>query len=152
MRQRDPWSARSIYYLAKTLVNQLKQGENYESLNPVVGIHLLGFDLFTDPSQALWCFELRDRRQHQVRLGQELQLHIVELFKADRLNPASASLSAWITFFQHSQEETRMNQVSNPSVQQAFERLKALSADEETQRLAFVRERALRLEEIFAEH
>jgi len=37
-----------------------------------------------------------------------------------------------------------MEQIDYPPVQQALERLRGLSADEETRRLAFVRERALR--------
>ena len=37
-----------------------------------------------------------------------------------------------------------MSQLSYPPVQQALEMLKNLSADDETQRKAFVRERALR--------
>jgi len=35
-------------------------------LKPVIGIHLLDFDLFTEPhqlNQAHWCFEMRDRWQ-----------------------------------------------------------------------------------------
>ena len=37
-----------------------------------------------------------------------------------------------------------MNQITHPPVQQALAHLKALSGDEESRRLAFVRERALR--------
>lgn len=37
-----------------------------------------------------------------------------------------------------------MSQIHDPSVQAAFDKLQALSADAETRRLAFVRERALR--------
>jgi hypothetical protein len=37
-----------------------------------------------------------------------------------------------------------MQQIDYPPVQQALERIRGLSADEETRRLAFVRERALR--------
>jgi hypothetical protein len=36
--------------------------------------HLLDFALFQDEDQAIWCFELRDREQHDVRLGEELQI------------------------------------------------------------------------------
>ena len=53
-------------------------------------------------------------------------------------------LIAWVTFFEHWKEESIMSQLSYPPVQQALEMLKDLSADDETQRKAFVRERALR--------
>ena len=146
VRRYNAWSARSAYYLARTLTGQLKSGEDYQRLKPVIGIHLLDFDLFEAPdqaAQALWCFELRDRRQSHVTLGNELQLNIIELPKADRLGLAQPGLAAWVAFFEHWQEESTMAAIAYPPVQQALEHIKALSADDETRRLAFVRERAL---------
>lgn len=142
-----PWSARSTYYLASTLTKQIASGEGYADLKPVIGIHLLDFDLFDEPhqrSQAHWCFEMRDRWQPATRLGSELELNIIELGKADRLHSACAqSLAAWVAFFEHWSEESAMSQLSYPPVQQALNMLKDLSADAETQARALVRERAL---------
>ena len=148
VRRFDLWSARSVYYLASTLAKQLSHGQDYHLIKPVIGIHLLDFDLFTAPAQmqqAHWCFELRDRWQPATRLGAELELNIIELAKADRLHAAGAQgLNAWVTFFEHWKEDSTMGQLTYPPVQQALEVLKDLSADDETQRKAFVRERALR--------
>ncbi|MCG5525058.1 hypothetical protein LRB11_08965, partial [Ectothiorhodospira haloalkaliphila] len=47
-------------------------------------------------------------------------------------------------FFKHWQETLTMAKITHEPVQQAMNRLKELSADEEARRLAFVRERALR--------
>ena len=159
-RREPAWSARSVYYLARTLTLQLNGGDDYARLKAAIGIHLLDFDLFDDPQdrdQALWCFELRDRRRSSVRLGDELELNLIELPKADRMAgigdsqfwggasaPLPAALAAWVTFMEHWQEESRMEQIDYPPVQQALMRVRELSADEETRRLAFVRERALR--------
>ena len=102
VRPFDLWSARSVYYLASTLAKQLGHGQDYHLIKPVIGIHLLDFDLFTAPAQmqqAHWCFELRDRWQPATRLGAELELNIIELAKADRLHKAGAQgLNAWVTF------------------------------------------------------
>ena len=146
VRRYNAWSARSAYYLARTLTQQLKSGEDYQRLKPVIGIHLLDFELFDAPEQkqqALWCFELRDRQQPDVKLGNELQLNIIELPKADRLGVTQVNLAAWITLFEHWQEEPKMAAIAYPPVQLAIDRLKDLSSDTEAQRLAFVRERAL---------
>jgi predicted transposase/invertase (TIGR01784 family) len=143
VRRYHAWSARSAYYLARTLTGQLKSGEDYQSLKPVIGIHLLDFELFEAPDQALWCFELRDRRQPHITLGNELQLNLIELPKADRLGLAQPALRAWVAFFEHWQEESTMAAIAYPPVKQALDHIKALSADAETRRLAFVRERAL---------
>jgi hypothetical protein len=112
-----PGSARSAYYLARTLTSQLDSGQDYQGLKPVIGIHLLDFDLFTAPeqsAQALWCFEMRDRKRPDVLLGNELQLNILELPKADRLGVTQAGLAAWITLFEHWQEENRMAAIDYP--------------------------------------
>jgi predicted transposase/invertase (TIGR01784 family) len=149
-RRDADWSARSIYYLARTLTQQLDGGDDYTRLKPVIGIHWLDFDLYEDADQAVWCFELRDRRCSHVRLGDELELNLIELRKADRLardgaqSGVSTALAAWVTFMEHWQEEARMAQIDYPPVQQALARVRELSADEETRRLAFVRERAVR--------
>ena len=84
--QRFPrWSARSAFYLSRLLGSQIDAGQAYVNLKPVVGVRLLDFDLFDGHRSALWHFEMRDRHDPSVRLGDELSLHVVELRKADRL-------------------------------------------------------------------
>jgi predicted transposase/invertase (TIGR01784 family) len=70
-------------------------------------------------------------------------MNLIELNKADRLGLPPGPLRAWITFFKHWQEELTMASFTHKPVQQALNRLRELSGDEETRRLAFVRERAL---------
>jgi predicted transposase/invertase (TIGR01784 family) len=156
MSRRERWSARSMVYLSKTLGTQLKAGVDYAKLKPVIGIHLLVYDLFPEQEQACWCFEMRDRANPAVSLGSELQLYVVELSKADQLarrgnqsgRPAVdlSALSAWVKYFQHWKEPRIMNQIAHPPVRQAMRKLKVLSADDETRRLAEVRERALMIQ------
>ena len=156
MRQREKWSTRSMVYLAKTLGTQLKAGVDYAKLKPVIGIHLLGYDLFPEQDQARWCFEMRDGTNPAVKLGSELQLYIVELAKWDRLNSGGnqgglladglSALAAWINYFQHWKEPNIMDQIAYPPVRRAMRRLKAISANDETRRLAEVFERALSTE------
>ena len=150
MSKREQWSSRSVYYLAKTMAGQLKSGEPYAQLKPVIGIHLLAYVLFKGQDQACWCFELRDATNPLVKLGSELQLNIIELPKAARLvatqgavNGMSPALIAWLMYFEYSQEEEIMNQIAHPWVVEAMTNLKDLSADEETRRRAERRELAL---------
>jgi len=119
--------------------------EGYDHIQPVVGIHLMDFDLFAEPDQALWEFELRDRQRPGVVLNRCLQLNLVELPKADRLRSRiSPILAQWITYFEHFREEHVMQQIQHPPIQKAYQHLHALSGDELARREAFVRERALR--------
>lgn len=148
VRRYGAWHKRGLFYLARTLGLQLDAGEDYQHLRASVGIHLLDFDLFTateaQKRQAVWRFEMRDESQPEVTLGNILQMNLIELGKADRLNLAPGPLAAWVTFFEHWQEELTMANVAHEPVKQAMSRIRELSADEEAQRLAFVRERALR--------
>ena len=146
VRRERAWSERSVYYLARTFVQPLRAGGEYETLKPAIGIHLLDFDLFPDPSQAHWCFEMRDRHQPSVTLGEELQLNLIELPKADRAGLAGGALAAWVEFLEHWQEEERMAEIDYPPVQQALKRIRRLSADEEAQHYAMMRERAVHTE------
>ncbi|SEO39258.1 Rpn family recombination-promoting nuclease/putative transposase [Vreelandella aquamarina] len=148
VRRYGAWHKRGLFYLARTLGSQLSAGEDYQELRASVGLHLLDFDLFTEKAtereQAVWRFEMRDERQPDVTLGNILQMNLIELNKADRLGLPEGPLRAWITFFKHWQEELTMANVAHEPVKKAMSRIRELSADEETRRLAFVRERALR--------
>jgi predicted transposase/invertase (TIGR01784 family) len=136
-----------LYYLARMLSQQLAQGEDYSQLRSAVGIHLLDFDLFSvtpeQRQQAHWRFEMRDQHQPAVGLGNLLQLNLIELKKADRLQQAQDARADWITFFEHWQEETTMAAIEHPPIREAMSQIRQLSADEHARRLAFVRERAL---------
>lgn len=142
-RQRD-WGARSLFYLARLLSQQLGAGEEYQAVASAIGIHLLDFDLFTSSetqrAQALWRFEMRDTTQPDVLLGSELQLTVIELQKADRVGWAPGPASDWVRFFKHWQEDTVMADVTHEPVKKAMGSIRKLSADEEAQRLAEARE------------
>ncbi|MCG5493550.1 Rpn family recombination-promoting nuclease/putative transposase [Ectothiorhodospira variabilis] len=148
VRRYGAWHKRGLFYLARTLGNQLNAGEDYQHLRASVGLHLQDFDLFThseaERQQAVWRFEMRDETQPEVTLGNVLQMNLIELRKADTLGLPPGPLSDWITFFKHWRETLTMAKIAHEPVQQAMNRLKELSADEEARRLAFVRERALR--------
>jgi predicted transposase/invertase (TIGR01784 family) len=106
------WSSRSVYYLARNLGRQLQAGESYHQVQPVIGIHLMDFDLFEE-DQACWAFELRDRQRPEVLLDRGLQLHLIELSKADRLHSqAHSALADWIAYLKHWQEDAIMQGIA----------------------------------------
>jgi predicted transposase/invertase (TIGR01784 family) len=134
-------------------------------LKPVVGVHLLDFELFESHPSALWHFEMRDRRDPSVRLGDEMSLYVVELRKADRGmkarahdrvrqgapqqprdGPLDGGLDAWIAFLEHATEGKNMSDVTHPAVQRAMHKLQELSLNEEDRFRALARERALMTE------
>jgi len=95
-------SKRTVVYLSYLL-------DYYQK--PVVGITLLDFDLFPEPEQALWDFELRNRQAPNVTLN-GLQSYVVEMPKAEQLrSQIPPTLADWITWFRHWREDAIMPQV-----------------------------------------
>ncbi|MCP4105155.1 MAG: hypothetical protein GY749_06410 [Desulfobacteraceae bacterium] len=83
-----------------------------------------------------------------------MALHMLELPKFEEKIKKSGKLrdrlSQWLHFFNHAYEEgdeTMRTHYENPAIHKAFGVLEALSADEETRRLAQIREDALMSEQ-----
>ena len=140
------WASRAMMYLARLYSEQLDAGNDYQQAQPVIGIHLLDFDLFKeepgDQDNALWRFDTYDH-QHARRLGHIMELNIVELRKAERLGQLPERLSAWIAYFEHWNEDKVMNNLAHPPIQKAHAKLRAMSADEQERYWAESRARAL---------
>ncbi len=79
----------------------------------------------------------QDEHGRRCSMGGELQLNLLELTKADRLGVGDLLSTG--------RKDSRMEQIDYTPVQQALGRIRGLSADAETQRMAFVRERTLRM-------
>jgi len=138
------WPQRSVYGVARSLAGQLQAGQEYRQLKPVIGISLLAHDLFADhPAKAAWHFTLRDAQHPQVQLGQTLQVHIIELRKAEGLRDLPAPLLAWIACLLHNLEEAAMTAITHPPVKEALTHLDTLYSDEELRLMAERREQAL---------
>ena len=137
---------RGVFYLARVMAGQLQVGEDYSTMEPVIGVHLLDFTLFDDwPDVACWTFELRDRHRPQVAFpDSSLELNLVELPKADRLGEnETGALAEWVRFFKHALEPDIMRRINHPPVRGAMSLLRKISDDELNQLNAFARERAL---------
>ncbi|PWF21267.1 Rpn family recombination-promoting nuclease/putative transposase [Corticimicrobacter populi] len=144
VRREEPWPERNVYYLARGLSEQLQAGQNYDGLRPVIGISLLAHDLFPEhPQQALWRLALRDEQTPAVCFKEALQLHIMELPKAERLGGLPPELHAWIACLLHNLDEAVMKQITHPPVQETLQHLQTLSADEKLRWAALQRDIAM---------
>jgi predicted transposase/invertase (TIGR01784 family) len=151
VRRYESYSKRALFYLSRIYAGQLESGENYEELKPVIGIHFLDSEMFPGLADFHFLFEMRDVRYPELRLTDDMSLHIFELPKFEKIiktGQLKDRLSEWLHFFNHAHEEDRTMRTSykNPAIQKAFDVLETLSADEETRQLARMREDALRNE------
>ena len=149
------WQQRGLFYLARTLDTHLFAVDDCQRLHATVVLHLLDFDLFTNTAsereRAVWRLEMRDQHQPDVTLGNVQEMNLIELNKADRLDLPEGPLRDWVTFFKHWHDELAMARVAHEPVKRAMRRIRDLSTDEETRRLAFAREQALKDEVSHAE-
>lgn len=138
------WPQRNVYGVARSLAGQLRKGQDYRLLKPTIGISLLVHDLFKQhPDKACWHFTLRDAERPAVQLGEVLQVHIIELSKAEMQRALPAPLQAWIACLLHNLDEAAMNQITHPPVKEALKHLETLCSDEELRLRAERREQAL---------
>jgi len=138
------WPERSVYGVARSLAGQLRAGQDYRLLKPAIGISLLVHDLFGDyPDKAIWHFTLRDADMPQMQLGQALQVHIIELRKAEKQRELPAPLRAWVACLLHNLDEAVMSEITHPPVKEALKHLEAMYSDEELRLIAERREQAL---------
>lgn len=144
LRHYPQWPQRSLFYLTRMLSDQLNTGQEYQALKPAVSISLLGHDLYPDyPAQADWHFTLRDARHPAVQLGQAMQVHIIELTKAETLHAFPPALTAWITCLRHNQEETLMNPIEYAPVREAMQHLEDMYTERDLRLIAVRREMAV---------
>ena len=141
--QRD-YSARALYYLARSLVDQIGESEAYGKLRSVIGVSILDFQLFREPGDETcgqWRFAMRaDQRPGHPdqppqpprpprELEVQLELNFLELPKLARLGleKTNKPLYDWCLFFSNP-NGVAMEQITHPSVKEAFAVLKSVSA------------------------
>ncbi len=139
---------RALYYLCKMYADQLKSGEDYDALNPVMGIHFLDYVQFPDNTDFRYSFLLRDTRYPELRLTDKLAIHIFELPGIEKALAKQKDDPAleWLHFFNHAHEEkedTMKEHYKNPIIHKAFDVLQTLSADEEIRHRAEVRRQCM---------
>ena len=148
VRKYESYPKRTLYYVSRMYADQLKTGDDYGTLSPVIGIHFLDYELFPGHDDFHFHFYMRDTRYPGLELTDDLSVHIFELPKPDKVRQSApdSDMTEWIRFFNHAHEEAEKSmrtRYKNPAVHKAFDLLEKISADEETRRKAEIREKAL---------
>ncbi len=128
---------RSLYYWATLYGTQLKVGDQYGKLFPVICINILDFKLFGQKEQYHLCFMLREMKTPELILTDHLAIHFLELpefkdYSMDR------TLDQWLYYLKHEgSEEENMTMTlktlfeDNPRLAEAHEKYLAFTRDEE---------------------
>ena len=97
---------RIFYYISKNVVNEIKEGENYNNVQKIISINLLDFNLkFGDKGKAHRCFKLIDTKDLNISLDL-IQIHILEVKRFIEIIKNSTKeelknnrLLSWMKFF-----------------------------------------------------
>ncbi len=91
---------RSLYYWARLYQGQLKNGEAYDILSPVICINLLDFTIFDAIKEPHSCFLIAEKDHPEYVLTNDFQLHFYEMPKYQENAQSQNQLERWACFFQ----------------------------------------------------
>jgi predicted transposase/invertase (TIGR01784 family) len=109
VRKYEDYPKRTLYYLCKLYGDQLKAGEDYGELHPVVGIHFLDYAPFpsSETDDFQYRFVLRDVRHPNLTLNDDLSLHLFDLpaMEKTKRDGRGDDLLEWLRFLNRAHEE-----------------------------------------------
>lgn len=120
----EGFEKRILYNAAKTYSNQLRSGEDYLDLHPVIALTLTDFIMFDSYPGYLSHFVLRERDYLMDYPVEDLELAFIELPKFEKpLEELSGRLEQWLYFIKHAPDLTMIpaNWAAVPALRQAFE-------------------------------
>ena len=133
---------RSLYYWAQLYGGQLKEGDKFKELDPVICINLLSFNLFKELEQIHTCFFLREKNEPEFVLTDHLVLHFLELNKLSE-EIMKSKLERWLAFFKYEGKQEDLMEIlikSDKDIEKAHERYKRFSKDDNLKDIYLSRE------------
>ena len=100
------YKKRALYYWSKLYIDQLKEAENYSSLNKAIGIHILNFMSISDTKKYHNVFHITEKESGEAYF-KDFELHTIELNKftpdskcelSDIVAKVKNSLDVWLAF------------------------------------------------------
>ena len=103
-RKEKSFTKRFAYYIAKMYSNQLDNNEKYDSLNPAIGIALLGFNLYENSKEIDEVFTFKNKNS-EILLLDIMQMHFINLSKP--INKPLSEMTRfekWVNFLYNSKK------------------------------------------------
>jgi predicted transposase/invertase (TIGR01784 family) len=140
----DYWAERTVFYVSKMYVDQIKTGQSYGELKKCINISILDFELFPNTKEFVSYFQLREKNRGSLYTD-KIEFHIIELPKLSREVYPEDALLHWAKFF-HSKnrEEFKEMAAKDKYINEAYQTLERLSMDKEKRREYEAREKAIR--------
>ncbi len=137
------WPNRILFYLSKTYTGQIKTGEDYDALKKCIHVSILDFIHFPQDKRCYRKITLCDADTGE-QYTDLLEFHILELQKLPPEDQNEEGIIRWMRFFGgKSREEFENMAKQDEYIEEAYDELKKLSADEKKRLEYEARERAV---------
>lgn len=138
------WEKRILFYLGKIYTGQLREGEPYDNLQKCIHVSILDFIHFPDDTECYRTIHLRDNKTGKIYTDL-LEIQILELKKLPSNVQSGDDILHWMQFFSgKSRKEFSEMAKTNEYLDEAYNTLVNLSADEQKRLEYEAREKALR--------
>ncbi|VYT61511.1 Rpn family recombination-promoting nuclease/putative transposase [Clostridium paraputrificum] len=138
---------RTLFYWGKMYLENIKQGQDYTSLEKVITINILDFEfLGTENYQS--SFHLWEDIEKDYMLTDVVEIHFLELPKFRKKKDKEYrenAIERWLMFLEKDTPETTLKELMSldTAIEKAEQKIEYLSSDEETMRIYYERERSL---------
>lgn len=140
----DCWEKRTIYYLSKMYTEQIKAGEDYDKLQKCIQVSILDHVLIQEDDKYYRCISFCDTETGE-RYSDMMEMHILELPKLPPEQKDETDLMQWMRFLGgKNREDLKRMAEKNSNLQEAYDELDRLSADERKRLEYDARQKAIR--------
>ena len=140
----EHWDKRILFYLAKMFTDQLKKGEYYDKLQKCIHVSILDFTHFSGDNICYRRLHFRDDRTKELYTDL-LELQILELKKLPSKLQSEEEILNWMKFFCGKNRKEFLDMAKkNEYLDEAYQTLLTLSADEKKRLEYEAREKALK--------
>ena len=138
------WDKRIIFYLSKMYIEQIKEGDSYENLKPCVHVSILNFNLFPEDQECFREIAFCDLKTKQ-KYTNLLNIYVLELKKLPPEQKDEPLIIKWMRFLSAERKEDFEKMAGEDTyINEAYEALRKLSADERKRLEYEARQKAIR--------
>ena len=138
------WNNRVIFYLSKMYAEQVKEGDKYKNLKPCIHVSILNFNLFHEDQTCFREIAFCDLTTKQ-KYTDLLEIYVLELKKLPPEQKEEPLIIKWMRFLAaESREDFEKMAGEDNYINEAYEVLQKLSADERKRLEYEARQKAIR--------
>ena len=138
------WNNRVIFYLSKMYAEQVKEGDKYKNLKPCIHVSILNFNLFHEDRTCFREIAFCDLTTKQ-KYTDLLEIYVLESKKLPQEQKEEPLIIKWMRFLAaESREDFEKMAGEDNYINEAYEVLQKLSADERKRLEYEARQKAIR--------